>query len=261
MREKKNIIDSHVHLDLIHFHYPKRLQWLIENNVTVVSWAFFDKVTSVSSLKKSLKNKSNQVHALSDAGLNCYYLAGIHPRSIPSTLKPEQVEKILQPFMEDPLCRGIGEIGLETGDAKEKEILLAQLEFGRTYHANGKVIGIHTPRLDKDVITQATLKLLTNFSDLKSRIIVDHCTIDTVTEVLKKGVWVGITLSKVKTSWTELKKIISICSNQIDKIICNTDSGSAFYDDLVKYYQINYFPQEVNEKLFHHNAARFFCII
>jgi hypothetical protein len=35
MTNKKNIIDSHVHLDLIKRHHPYRIQWLKENGCSV----------------------------------------------------------------------------------------------------------------------------------------------------------------------------------------------------------------------------------
>ena len=76
------------------------------------------------------------------------------------------IEDLLAPYLQDPLCRGIGEIGLETGNLQETEVLLAQLELGRHLVSSGAVVGVHTPRSNKVEITQTTLGLLDQFTDL-----------------------------------------------------------------------------------------------
>jgi predicted metal-dependent TIM-barrel fold hydrolase len=260
MTNKKNIIDSHVHLDMIERHHPDRIQWLKENDCSVVSWSYFEGVGSVSELEGCLQTKAQCMRKHSAAGLVCHYLAGVHPRSIPPNLKPEQVGSLLKSYIEDPLCRGIGEIGLETGDAKEQEVFIAQLEFGRSLLSLGKIIGVHTPRSNKRPVTKTTLEILNRFPDLLSSLVVDHCTVKTIDAVLNAGFWAGVTLSPAKTSWEDMKHIVSICSGQIDCIMCNTDSGSAFYEDVVQFSRSDNLPETIREKLFYRNAARFFKI-
>ena len=196
----KNIIDSHVHLDLIERHHPYRIQWLKENDCGVVSWSYFDGIDSVSQLEKCLKSKAHCIRKHSASGLLCHYLAGIHPRSIPPDLKPEQIVFLLKSHIEDPLCRGIGEIGLETGDAKEQEVFIAQLELGKSHLNHGKIIGVHTPRSNKLSVTETTLKILNRFPDISSSLVVDHCTVETIDAVLNAGFWAGVTLNPAKTS-------------------------------------------------------------
>lgn len=260
MTDKKNIIDSHVHLDLIERHHPHRIQWLKENGCRVISWSYFDGIESVSQLDGRLQSKAQCIRKHSAAGPACYYLAGVHPRSIPLDLKPEQIGALLKPHLEDPLCRGIGEIGLETGSAKEQEIFIAQLELGRSLLNRGKIIGVHTPRFNKLTVTETTLKILNRFADISSSLIVDHCSEDTIVAVLNAGIRAGVTLSPAKTSPAELKHIVSTCSDRIDRIMCNTDSGSAFFEDLVLFSRSHDLPEAVRKKLFYGNAARFFKI-
>ena len=81
MTNKKNIIDSHVHLDLIERHHPDRIQWLQENGCSVVSWSYFEGVDSVSELEECLKTKAQCMRKHSAAGLVCRYLAGERHRS------------------------------------------------------------------------------------------------------------------------------------------------------------------------------------
>jgi hypothetical protein len=260
MTNKKNIMDSHVHLDLIERHHPHRIQWLKENGCRVVSWSYFEGVDSVSQLEGCLKSKAQCIRKLSADGLACHYLAGIHPRSIPPDLKPEQIASLLKSYMEDPLCRGIGEIGLETGDAKEQEVFIAQLKLGRNLLDRGKIIGVHTPRSNKLPVTKTILKILDRFPDISSSTVVDHCTVETIDAVLDAGFWAGVTLSPVKTSWDEMKRIVSICSDRIHRIMCNTDSGSTFYEDAVQLSRTGDLPEAIREKLFYRNAAQFFTI-
>jgi predicted metal-dependent TIM-barrel fold hydrolase len=260
MINKKNIIDSHVHLDMIERYHPDRIQWLKENGCSVFSWSYFEGVKSVAELEGCLQAKSQCMQKHSAAGLVCYYLVGVHPRSIPPDLKPEQVGSLLKPYLEDPLCRGVGEIGLETGDAREQEVFIAQLELGRNLINIEKIIGVHTPRSNKRPVTETTLEILSRLADLSSSLVVDHCTVETIGAVLNAGLWAGVTLSPAKTSWEDMGCIVSTCSDRIDRIMCNTDSGSDFYEDVVQFSRSDKLTETIRENLFYRNAARFFKI-
>ncbi len=253
-----NMIDSHVHLDLIARYHPHRIAWLMQKGCAVVSWAYFDGVQSVTHLKQCLAAKVRCVREQSACGLECYFLAGVHPRSIPSDLRPEQIEGLLAPNLNDPLCLGIGEIGLETGSPQEREVLLAQLELGRHPVRQGAVVGVHTPRANKAAITRATLDLLNGFPDLSSTLVVDHCTPDTIAAVLDAGFWAGVTLSPVKTAWDALNRMAAAESHRLAKIMVNTDSGSDFFDDLVRGRDNADLSDTVRRHLFRETAARFF---
>ncbi len=251
-------IDSHVHLDLILHDHPDRIQWLDDRECRVVSWAFFSGLRTTADLADALDRKARTIGELSRNRLTCRYLAGVHPRSIPSGLRPEQIPALLTPYLDDPLCLGIGEIGLETGAASEEEVFIAQLELGRSLENSTKVIGVHTPRSNKVAMTEKTLQILGGFSDLAPRLVVDHTTVDTIADVLDAGFWAGVTLSPAKTSWDEMKRIAAAHADQIHRIMCNTDSGSEFYEDVVQYRASGDLPEEIRAKLFHDNAAQFY---
>lgn len=258
---QRKVIDSHVHLDLIEHFHSQRIKWLKENGCSVVSWAYFYGVDSRLKLATCFKNYAQCIRRLSAEGLECYYLVGVHPRSIPPDLKPEDINSLLLPYLDDPLCKGIGEIGLETKDTKQKEIFSAQLELGRQLGAENQITGLHTPRSDKLAVTQATLKILTDhYIDLKAKIVIDHCTVETIKSVLEAGFWAGITLSPVKTSLEELKQIISKYSHHITHIMCNTDSGRDFFEDEVRYSLTKNLDQAISQLIFRDNAARFYGI-
>lgn len=267
------IIDSHVHLDLIERCHPARIQWLKDNACGVVSWSYCEGIGSVSQLKEGLEAIVQCVRRHSAAGLSCHYLIGIHPRSIPPDLNAEQIAPLLNPYLTDPLCRGIGEIGLETGDAREREVFTAQLELGRSL-VSRRIVGVHTPRSDKAAITAMTLSLLAGFRDISSSIVVDHCTIETIGAVLQAGFRAGVTLSPPKTSWYEMKRILACPALKFsepldtgdttpspgDRMMCNTDSGSVFYENVVQLRRTGDVSSSIRDKLFYRNAARFFSI-
>lgn len=253
-----DIIDSHVHLDLIHRYHPQRIQWLKDKKCGLVSWSYFSGIRSTAQLTAAFEAKAHCIRDLCNSGLPCFYLAGVHPRSIPADLKPERISDLLAPYLQDPLCLGIGEIGLETGDKREQAVLTAQLELGRTLADSGRVIGVHTPRFNKIVISNETLALLESFSGLNQQLVVDHCTAETISAVLDAGYWAGVTLSPAKTSWHEMKIIIDEQQHRIERIMVNTDSGSELYDDVVNYRYSQDLPEEILQKLFFSNAARFY---
>ena len=254
----KTLIDSHVHLDLIAKHHHHRLKWLAENGCAVVSWAFFPSVGSVADLADRLKAKALGVRTAGNGGLTCFYLVGVHPRSIPPDLRPEHIASLLMPYLEDPLCRGIGEIGLETGSRLEREVFEAQLALGRTLDAGVHRIGIHTPRTHKAEMTAMTLEMLSGFPGLSPVVVIDHCAPATLGAVLDAGFWAGVTLSPFKTSWGELQTMVANFPEDMDRIMCNTDSGSEFFEDLVVCSRSGDLPKSLRKKLFCKNAARFF---
>lgn len=252
------IIDSHLHLDLVYENHPERIEWMQEHGIMPVSWTFCPGVKDRSGLLNRLTAQADLVRDLNRKGMTCYYLAGIHPRSIPQGLEAGEVADILIPYFEDPLCLGMGEIGLETGNTVEQDMLRAQLALGDKLSAMNKRIGIHTPRENKPAVTEQTLALLANFPDITPITVIDHCTPETIGPVLKGGYQAGITLSSVKTSLADLKQILDRHTGQLDMIMCNTDSGVVFYENLVDFYNDDRFSAEMKKALAFENANAFF---
>ncbi len=252
------IIDSHLHLDLVDKNHPERIEWMQKHDMMPVSWAFCPGVKNQSGLLNCLTAQADLVRRLNRRGKKCFYLAGIHPRSITPDLAATEVANILMPYLKDPLCLGLGEIGLETGSVFEQEMLREQLALGDKLLAMNKCIGIHTPREDKPAVTAQTMVLLADFPDLAPITVIDHCTPKTIGPVLRGGFWAGITLSPIKTSLDDLMQIVDSHAEQLDKIMCNTDSGVMFYEDLVDFYQDKRFSAEVRKALAFENANRFF---
>ena len=259
----KQIIDSHLHLALVIRNHPGRISWMSAHGVLPISWAFCPGVKDRSGLVNCLTAQAELVRDLNRTGLKCFYLAGIHPRSIPPDLTTGEVADILMPYLEDPLCLGMGEIGLETGLDVETGMLRAQLALSESLIAMDKRIGIHTPRKNKAAVTRLTLAVLDEFPKVGPITVIDHCTTETIDRVLEGGYRAGITLSPVKMSIDDLQRIVVRQAGQLDaerlaRIMCNTDSGVMFYEDLVDFYGDISFPVDQRNGLAFQNAFDFF---
>ncbi len=253
------MVDSHVHLDLVARYFPQRLKWWKDHGCAVVSWSFAGTIATAGDLERYFLLQRRAVEdAAGRLGLDAFFLAGIHPRDIPDDLAPEQVADLLAPLLEHPLCLGIGEIGLETGSLREQTILKAQLEAARRLLQPEHRIGLHTPRSNKTMVTRHLLALLEDFADLCPRMVIDHCAADTLPLVLEKGFHAGVSLSPVKTSLAGLEEMVAGNAGQVDRIMCNTDSGSEFFQDLILAFGSRRFDRQLRDKIFCRNAADFF---
>jgi predicted metal-dependent TIM-barrel fold hydrolase len=253
-------IDSHVHLDHILSDNRERISWLKETRCVPVSWSFARHIESKTDILTYLSKHAGTIRELSRTRLACYYLAGIHPRNISSDLKPEGISEMLLPYLDDPLCLGIGEIGLETGSRHEEEVLLAQMELAQEVADRGKVYGIHTPKKNKDRITLQTLSLLKSFVGVKAQIVVDHCNPKIIGDVLAKGFKAGVTISTEKATAAEVLEIILDNEESIPRIMLNTDSGTNVFDDLYFFIQSAELSDEIIKMITRTSAERFFGI-
>ena len=253
-----DLIDSHVHLDLTYAGQPDRLDWIKKYHYLPVSWAFGARINTTDDLANYLTFQKATIHGISNAGIPCYYLSGIHPRNIPNDLDVSQIPKILGPYLDDPLCRGIGEIGLETGSDQEIDVLTAQMEMAYTLINKEKIFGIHTPRNNKQTITSQLLSILDPFLSMKDHMVIDHCTPDTIGEVLKRGYWAGITVSPVKSSESDIIEILNKYEKYSNRIMVNTDSGGQFFEDLFQLSESPNIEETIKRQILKENALTFF---
>jgi hypothetical protein len=253
-----NFVDSHMHLDLVQESSPDRIQWIKKVHCLAVSWAFAKHIDTATDLHRALGLQRETIHRLNDAGLPCFYLSGVHPRNIPADLRPEAIADLIMGHLDDNLCLGMGEIGLETASNREKDIFSAQMALAPQVTGRNKVIGIHTPRNDKQRVTREILALLENLPDLSDTIVIDHCTLQTIGTVLERGFRAGITVSPVKTSGDELRRIVAKHPDHLDRIMLNTDSGDLFYEDLYTIFMDSGMPKNLKTALARDNALIFY---
>jgi len=258
LKSEITCVDSHVHLDLLYSEHPSRILELARAGCLPVSWAFGHGIETTKDLETYLQSQAGIIETINREGLPCFFLSGIHPRNIPADLRPGHVKRLLLPLLDHPLCLGIGEIGLENAGAHEKEIFSAQLELAPEVAKRRKVSGVHTPRKDKLRVTKEILEILKAFSAFRERIVIDHCTVETIGEVLSSGFWAGITLSPIKSSLEDIQDIAGRHAKSLDRIMLNTDSGEIFYEDLLNLAQENGVELNRKEDLTRNNAGRFF---
>jgi len=254
-------VDSHIHLDRLYKKAPAAIPAMRNTGCLPVSWAFGQGIESIEELERYLVHQARTIEEINRKCLPCFFLTGVHPRNIPSDLRPGDVPRLLFPHLDHPLCLGMGEIGLEKGGSQEREILLAHLEMAPEVMNRGQVFGVHTPRADKLPITGLILDILKDFSSFKDRILVDHCTPETIDPVLRSGFWAGITLSPVKSSVCDLQTIAARHPQYLDRMVLNTDSGDALYHDLSDLVRADQpLNREKRAKLTAINACRFYGI-
>ena len=251
-------VDSHLHLDLVAKSHRARITWLRKAGCLPVAWAMGGGGGSVPKLRKYLEAQRNIVHRLRKADLAGWFLTGVHPRHIPAALKPEALAPLLAPFLADPFCRGVGEIGLDAADEREKEIFIAQLELLRTEMSRHLVVGVHTPREDKERVTEETLAILNRYTPWADRIVVDHCSLATLGAVLERGFWAGVSLSPAKSSAAEVVEMLARHPRALHRVMLNSDSGGEFHEDLERFVASHDLPPESLVRLSRDNALTFY---
>jgi len=252
------IIDTHVHLDILHHRFGPEVKWFWRHRCTLISWAFGLHIDTISGLKSYLSRQAQVISDLNrQSPWGCFFLAGVHPRNIPADLAPEKVADLLTPFLGHPLCLGLGEIGLETGTDQEKDIFQAQLELARSLKDTGIRVGVHTPRGNKKAMTDSILAILDHYMDLYPAVVVDHCNADTLAKVLDRGLWAGVTLSPSKTAVEALPGLLEKYSRALSRLMCNTDSMEEMYQDLINATQNPLLSDGVKQKITRSNAAHF----
>ncbi len=258
MSTQFSIIDSHVHLDHIYLRHPEQIDWMQGRGYVPVSWSFASRAETVDDLKDYFKNQADIVKKLNKQGFKCFFLTGIHPRNITPDIRIGDAERLILPYLSDPLCLGIGEIGLETGSSAEQDIFLEQVNIGKDIISSGRRIGIHTPRNNKPDICRMMLSLLDGYTGIEEYTVIDHCSPETVSRVLDRGFYAGVTLSPGKTSLDGLGKIVLDNKAALNRIMCNTDSGNTFYEDLYLFHESPIFSFEIKKKMALTNAFLFF---
>ncbi len=251
-------VDSHCHLDIIATCNPKSVAWMRERGYLPVSWSYGGQIKAAGDVPMYLSTKKALIHRLNQEGLVCRYLAGIHPRTITPDLTADMVYEMLAPYLDDPFCLGIGEMGLETGSDREKEILEAHLVLACEAAQRGKIMGIHTPRKNKAAITVEILDMLEGYRVYGDSMVVDHCTPHTIASVLEKGFWAGVTMSPEKNQAADLLDIIVARAGDLSRIMLNTDSSIVLHRDLLEISDLGSIEEEVRTRLLRDNALKFY---
>jgi len=143
---------------------------------------------------------------------------GIHPRNIPS---PN-----LEGFkdLEDWLFRAdfVGEVGLEIGFDDEVRVFSEMLRLAKKFD---KVVIIHTPRKNKELITKKVVNYVVLSGLSLDRVVIDHISREVVKEVIKLGSFIGLTVQPGKLSTDDVVSLVREYPELIDRGLVNSDCG------------------------------------
>ena len=146
------------------------------------------------------------------AGMEIFPALGIHPRCI-----PPKYEVVLP-----AITRGVavGEIGLEEGGEAEVRVFKAQLRIAKE---NDLPCIIHTPRNNKEIVTEKTLDILERISFPEELAIIDHISPSTAKDVLENGYYGGLSVQPGKLTPLEALKIVEEYGPE--RLMLNSDTG------------------------------------
>jgi len=146
------------------------------------------------------------------AGVKIYPALGIHPRCI-----PPRYEVVLP-----AITRGVavGEIGLEEGGEAEVKVFKAQLRIAKE---NDLPCIIHTPRNNKEVITEKTLEILEAISFPEELAVIDHLSPSIAGKVLKDRYYGGLSVQPGKL--TSLEALTIVEEYGPERLMLNSDTG------------------------------------
>ena len=231
------IIDSHLHLDIVHD--IAIMEYMRHNLLAVVIWAYCEpQPTTFAELSAYYERQAAFAVNCTAKGLPCFRLAGIHPRNIPTaeSASQEKVDKLLTSQLGQ--VYGIGEIGLEKGTNAEKEILAMQIDFARRHCLKAC---IHTPRKNKNVMMLPMLEIVEKSGIPKENVLIDHLdSIKLVKEVVNMGCYVGITISPAKSKLMDVLSMLRENNGKFNQIMLNSDlavpdlTGYELYVESVK---------------------------
>ena len=146
-----------------------------------------------------------------------YAACGIHPEDLPDDPLPA-AEK-LRPFLEDPRCVAVGEIGLDyywdkSRKEEQKAVFDAQLVLALEY---GLPVIVHDREAHGD-----SLDIVSSYPDLKG---VFHCfsgSAEMAAELLKRGWYLGFDGPVTYKNARKTVEVLEICP--LDRILLETDS-------------------------------------
>jgi predicted metal-dependent TIM-barrel fold hydrolase len=152
-----------------------------------------------------------------DLGIELRVGLGIHPRNIPPNLEGFK-------DLEDWLVRAdfIGEVGLELGSDDEVKVFSEMLRLAKEFD---KVIIIHTPRRNKELITKKVIKYVVLSGISLDRVVIDHISREVVKEVIDLGTYVGLTVQPGKLSSDDVVNLVRDYPELIDRGLVNSDCG------------------------------------
>jgi len=126
-------------------------------------------------------------------GIEYYSWICINPKEADDPVFAREVIAIIPEFLQAQCVVGIGEIGLNKNTKNELVILEEQIALAAEYN---QLILVHTPHLeDKLKGTRLIMDAIEANSGIDpDKVLIDHAEEHTVSEILDRGYWAGLTI-------------------------------------------------------------------
>ena len=251
------MIDAHIHADTRPYEDFEKMA--VAGVDTAVSCAHDPMRMSTSEvvLDHIHRIMENDTKRAAMNGVKLYSAVGVHPRSISSDY--EIVLEKLPDLLDNKNVVAIGEIGLETGSNKEKEVFIKQLNLAQ--ELNIKVV-VHTPRTNKKDITELTATIIEDNIDT-SLVLLDHVDKSIIGRVLNFNGVIGLTIQPQKMTTDEAVTMMD--EYGYDKFVLDSDMSSSPSDPLsvpktVHKLRLSGVESKNIKKVSYSNAAEFYQI-
>ncbi len=124
----------------------------------------------------------------SQFGIRHVCALGLNPKEANDPEIAQGVLALLDRYLHKDGVVAVGEIGFDDGSLAEEKAFAAQLQLARRF---GLPVLIHLPHRDKKAGCVQTLELVRASGLEPGRVLVDHCTEETLPLVLEAGCWAG----------------------------------------------------------------------
>ncbi len=114
----------------------------------------------------------------------------------------------------------VGEVGLETGSAKEVALLQTQLTIAKNV---GLPVVLHAPEENRIAVTHQLLELVGRAALAPETVLVDHVAEDTFEVVQASGCWIGLTVHPRGLTPQRTAKLLEQYSP--DRVMLSSDVG------------------------------------
>ncbi|RLE50136.1 MAG: hypothetical protein DRJ31_02355 [Candidatus Methanomethylicota archaeon] len=222
----RKFIDVHTHTFFRSFEDLEEMALAGIEGIVICSF-FPEKPSAASTLLDTFKWVLNsEKERVENAGIKAYPALGIHPKSIPAS-GIEDVLKELTSLIKKDVVYALGEIGLEDLTNEEEEVLRKQLRIAKEHDLP---VIMHTPRKNKDLAVKKILHILVDEHVNCSKVLVDHLTLELISQVRELGAYCGLTVQPGKLSFEHVKKAVE--SFGVDRMVVDSDVGRVPSDHL-----------------------------
>ena len=155
-------------------------------------WAGFDRSSAQGFFDYFRQLTEYEPKRAAQFGIKHFTWLCINPKEADDPGFAREVIALIPDFLEKETVLGIGEIGLNKNTKNELIILEEQIALAEKYN---QMVLVHTPHLeDKQKGTRIIMDAISASSIEPGRVLIDHVEEHTVSEVLDRGFWAGMTL-------------------------------------------------------------------